>query len=475
MNAIYHIVWREKPERILPIFFQVVLASMQKYRVRFLLTKLGVQACDHWMFDFPETEFLTVTSYQNARMTGLKIQHNPFAKAFRDGKRWVGWSKWLTWFWGRFGIGGQNGSFHFTVQIWLQNVEVRRIPRREGRGIRGGEDDGEEYFDQSTNIYLPLLLKIRLLVPFPSREADALLQFQTTMFESDAVWYSDKVIQSVFSTDSCDPHSILGFAFLFRSWDLTRYTTLLSQENQKPRHLQPMQAPLRSVSLSTTDHPLPVSLHQLVEQARSTRDGLGSSTSSASSTPGRPGVAPATAFARTVRRTVLYAPDPHVERPQHDVGSVWRPVTIHPAAAPPTPAPGPLHQHQLQGRGVRVVHTETRGAARVCHAVRGRLLCVGLAELPVLRIFMWRVLWWNACGPIVQPPAKSLNAVRRFLEGDLNQDRKQWLNYQSFVEFFSHLDSSCGKIPDLDSHENRRFRFGEDLEESVFLGLTRGP
>lgn len=35
-------------------------------------------------FTFPQTEFMAVTTYQNFRITQLKINHNPFAKGFRE-------------------------------------------------------------------------------------------------------------------------------------------------------------------------------------------------------------------------------------------------------------------------------------------------------------------------------------------------------------------------------------------------------
>uniref|UniRef100_A0A665WX42 T-box domain-containing protein n=1 Tax=Echeneis naucrates TaxID=173247 RepID=A0A665WX42_ECHNA len=35
-------------------------------------------------FTFPQTEFMAVTTYQNYRITQLKINHNPFAKGFRE-------------------------------------------------------------------------------------------------------------------------------------------------------------------------------------------------------------------------------------------------------------------------------------------------------------------------------------------------------------------------------------------------------
>jgi len=35
-------------------------------------------------FTFPQSEFMAVTTYQNFRITQLKINHNPFAKGFRE-------------------------------------------------------------------------------------------------------------------------------------------------------------------------------------------------------------------------------------------------------------------------------------------------------------------------------------------------------------------------------------------------------
>ncbi|XP_078268789.1 T-box transcription factor TBX22-like [Rhinoraja longicauda] len=72
----------------------ILLQSMHKYRPRIhvivkeldldmsvcqFLPSRGVQT-----FTFPETEFTTVTAYQNQQITRLKIDRNPFAKGFRD-------------------------------------------------------------------------------------------------------------------------------------------------------------------------------------------------------------------------------------------------------------------------------------------------------------------------------------------------------------------------------------------------------
>ncbi|XP_034739572.1 LOW QUALITY PROTEIN: T-box transcription factor TBX22 [Etheostoma cragini] len=72
----------------------IILQSMHKYKPR-----VHVIRHDHGMdlsqiqslpaegvhsFSFPETEFTTVTAYQNQQITKLKIDRNPFAKGFRD-------------------------------------------------------------------------------------------------------------------------------------------------------------------------------------------------------------------------------------------------------------------------------------------------------------------------------------------------------------------------------------------------------
>lgn len=60
----------------------LVLTSMHKYRPMFHI----VRASDHAVFsvDFPETEFVAVTAYQNEAIKSMKINNNPFAKGFRD-------------------------------------------------------------------------------------------------------------------------------------------------------------------------------------------------------------------------------------------------------------------------------------------------------------------------------------------------------------------------------------------------------
>ncbi|KAM3922806.1 T-box transcription factor TBX21 isoform 2-T2 [Leptodactylus fuscus] len=65
----------------------VVLQSLHKYQPRLHVTRLsdtGNPEPQSHTFTFPETQFIAVTAYQNAEITQLKIDHNPFAKGFRD-------------------------------------------------------------------------------------------------------------------------------------------------------------------------------------------------------------------------------------------------------------------------------------------------------------------------------------------------------------------------------------------------------
>ncbi|KAK3099509.1 hypothetical protein FSP39_005522 [Pinctada imbricata] len=71
-----------------------ILNSMHKYQPRFHLVRandiLKLPYSTFQTFVFKETTFVAVTAYQNEKITQLKIDHNPFAKGFRDtggGKR----------------------------------------------------------------------------------------------------------------------------------------------------------------------------------------------------------------------------------------------------------------------------------------------------------------------------------------------------------------------------------------------------
>ena len=68
--------------------FQTILNSMHKYQPRFHLVRasdiLQLPYSTFRTYVFPETIFIAVTAYQNEKITQLKIDHNPFAKGFRD-------------------------------------------------------------------------------------------------------------------------------------------------------------------------------------------------------------------------------------------------------------------------------------------------------------------------------------------------------------------------------------------------------
>lgn len=61
---------------------------MHKYQPRFHIVRandiLKLPYSTFRTYVFPETDFIAVTAYQNDKITQLKIDHNPFAKGFRD-------------------------------------------------------------------------------------------------------------------------------------------------------------------------------------------------------------------------------------------------------------------------------------------------------------------------------------------------------------------------------------------------------
>ncbi|XP_076614875.1 T-box-containing protein TBX6L-like [Chaetodon auriga] len=67
----------------------IILHSMHRYYPRFHVTQADSPYTVRWgplqTFSFPETTFTAVTTYQNPKITKLKIDHNPFAKGFREG------------------------------------------------------------------------------------------------------------------------------------------------------------------------------------------------------------------------------------------------------------------------------------------------------------------------------------------------------------------------------------------------------
>ncbi|XP_075048591.1 T-box protein VegT-like isoform X1 [Mixophyes fleayi] len=69
----------------------IILHSMHRYKPRFHIIQSDDVYNTRWgllqVFSFPETEFTAVTAYQNEKITKLKIDHNPFAKGFREQER----------------------------------------------------------------------------------------------------------------------------------------------------------------------------------------------------------------------------------------------------------------------------------------------------------------------------------------------------------------------------------------------------
>ncbi|XP_067340195.1 T-box-containing protein TBX6L-like [Channa argus] len=67
----------------------IILHSMHRYYPRFHVIQADSPYTVRWgpfqTISFPETTFTAVTVYQNPKITKLKIDHNPFAKGFREG------------------------------------------------------------------------------------------------------------------------------------------------------------------------------------------------------------------------------------------------------------------------------------------------------------------------------------------------------------------------------------------------------
>ncbi|XP_048408466.1 eomesodermin homolog b isoform X1 [Stegostoma tigrinum] len=69
----------------------VVLQSLHKYQPRLHIVEVNEDGVEDvsdssktQTYTFPESQFIAVTAYQNTDITQLKIDHNPFAKGFRD-------------------------------------------------------------------------------------------------------------------------------------------------------------------------------------------------------------------------------------------------------------------------------------------------------------------------------------------------------------------------------------------------------
>ena len=83
------IVCPKLKQRLLsPCLLQTILNSMHKYQPRFHLVRandiLQLPYSTFRTYVFKESQFIGVTAYQNEKITQLKIDHNPFAKGFRE-------------------------------------------------------------------------------------------------------------------------------------------------------------------------------------------------------------------------------------------------------------------------------------------------------------------------------------------------------------------------------------------------------
>nr|XP_046163030.1 T-box transcription factor TBX2b-like isoform X1 [Oncorhynchus gorbuscha] len=112
-----------------------ILNSMHKYQPRFHIVRandiLKLPYSTFRTYVFPETDFIGVTAYQNDKITQLKIDHNPFAKGFRD-----------------TGNGRREKSSVCRKQLTLPSM--RMYENRELKGDRDCADSDDSSCEQTT-------------------------------------------------------------------------------------------------------------------------------------------------------------------------------------------------------------------------------------------------------------------------------------------------------------------------------------
>ncbi|XP_035638590.1 T-box transcription factor TBX2b-like isoform X1 [Oncorhynchus keta] len=112
-----------------------ILNSMHKYQPRFHIVRandiLKLPYSTFRTYVFPETHFIGVTAYQNDKITQLKIDHNPFAKGFRD-----------------TGNGRREKSSVCRKQLTLPSL--RMYENRELKGDRDCADSDDSSCEQTT-------------------------------------------------------------------------------------------------------------------------------------------------------------------------------------------------------------------------------------------------------------------------------------------------------------------------------------
>ena len=68
---------------------KIMLNSLHKFEPRLHIIKVEANSDLNRIIktvNLPLTQFMAVTAYQNEEVTHLKIDHNPFAKAFKDNR-----------------------------------------------------------------------------------------------------------------------------------------------------------------------------------------------------------------------------------------------------------------------------------------------------------------------------------------------------------------------------------------------------
>ncbi|CAF0713331.1 unnamed protein product [Brachionus calyciflorus] len=137
-----------------------ILNSMHKYQPRFHIVKqtdfVRLPWSEFKTFVFKETEFIAVTAYQNERITQLKINHNPFAKGFRDNGQGKRDKKRLMpnaspGVMGAHSYGQNSTNFGINHGFLNPNHQFENRYHNELRRNNDSDDDNEENDDEDEN------------------------------------------------------------------------------------------------------------------------------------------------------------------------------------------------------------------------------------------------------------------------------------------------------------------------------------
>uniref|UniRef100_A0A3P8Z3U4 T-box domain-containing protein n=1 Tax=Esox lucius TaxID=8010 RepID=A0A3P8Z3U4_ESOLU len=222
----------------------IILHSLHRYQPRVHV----IEARDvlRWgggqhSFVFPETQFLTVTAYQNNKITELKIQSNPFAKGFREdgmnSKRYSKVGKHKNAHQTNAGLYSPIFTLYFLFTLFYRQRDVRQ-KRKLGEPLDIGEVNGTPFLFKVLTPFShhPLMSVSMSLPPYTEAYPDALVS--STPFNSAPLPQSLSSYQSDLSTPLPSPTSTSNYSTVHFPPTISRSPSLLPSSTTSPS-LQP--------------------------------------------------------------------------------------------------------------------------------------------------------------------------------------------------------------------------------------------